>query len=144
MAGTPLGTPEYGKAENQAGTRSAGSFEAFDRTPMVKLMMQQLSGSTGQQQAKALAGASKLGVGRSSGTIGQMANIAADTENRIQGARQQSALDTFREQLGQKRDFDQLANEKYKIDATLYEKEKARRRVLLALLDNFYNSYIGR
>ena len=129
--------PEYGKADSKVGTRTVGSFEAFDRSPMVKLMMQQLSGSTGQQQAKAMAQASKIGAGRSSGNIGQLGSIAADTENRVQGARQQAAMETWKDQMDQKKTFDQLAADKYKVDAALYEGEKARRRAPLGIFGQF-------
>ena len=129
-------TPEYGKPGSVTPSKISDQ-EAFDRSPMVNQMMNQLAGSTGQQQAKALSAASKLGVGRSSGTVGQLQGIAADTENRMQTARQQAALDTFKEQMAQAQWKDQMAMDKYKSDLAMYEAEKAKRRSALGPLGMF-------
>lgn len=120
--------PEYDKPGKIPVTTQPGDYAAFDRTPMVKQMQNQLMASQGVQQAQAGGRASKLGVGRSSGTVGQMEGIAGDTQNRIQSAKQQAALDTFKEQLGQQEFHDQMANSRYKDELALYEAEKNRRR----------------
>ena len=138
-AGMSWGPTEYGKPTNGPVTTDPSSYAAFDRTPMMKQLQNQLMGSQGIQQAQSAGRASKLGVGRSSGTVGQQEGIAADTQNRLSQSRQQAALDTFKEQLGQQQFHDQMANDRYKSDLALYEAEKGKRKQALGPFGVFVN-----
>lgn len=122
--------------------RGYGDFQTFDNSPMANRLISQLNASTGQQQAKAAARASKLGVGRSSSTAGQMENIAADTENRIGQVEQQNALDSWKDLVQQKQFAEgldankfgtQMGGYKTNVEANQREQE-ARQNALFKLL----------
>ncbi len=95
---------EYGKPGNIAapGDRRYSEFQTFDRSPMANRLINALSAKTGQTQAKALGAASKLGVGRSSGTAGMLQNIAAEGENQAGQIQAQGALDSWKDLVQQK------------------------------------------
>lgn len=82
---TIFSADQFGKPESFGApkNRKYSEFQTFDTSPYAKRLADALSASTGSQQAKALATASKLGTGRSSSTAGMLDQIAADTENRI-------------------------------------------------------------
>ncbi len=135
--GTVWGAKQYGPAEapNRRASKDVSEYSAFDRTPQVQALIKGLYGNLGSQQRQAGANASKLGIGRSSGTVGQMASLAANTEDRAKNAQYQAAEDTFKEQLAQKQFEDQLNEskyrsdlEKYRTDQSLNAAEDARRR----------------
>ncbi len=138
--GTNWGPTQYGVGEKPSAPqeRNINDFQAFDRTPLMNQLTTQMKAQQGINQAQAGAQASKLGIGRSSGTAGQMNAIAADTEGQLNKARYQAALDSFKEQLGQKQfeegmDVDKYktAMENYKNDREVANAEKNRRAGML-------------
>lgn len=139
-AGLPWGPKQYGQAPDVSVPQpeSVEGQPAFNRQPYVNRMMDAIYGSLGQKQAKAMGAASKLGVGRSSGTAGQLANLAAGAEQDINDIRYKAAMDTFKEQLAQKQFNDQVnlarfkeAEAKRRFDQGASETEDARRRSVL-------------
>ncbi len=124
--GTPWGPTQYGVGDEPKAPkeRRLEEFSAFDRSPLVKELEQTLKSQQGSRQAQAGAQASKLGVGKSSGTVGMMQGIAADTEGQINKARYQAALDSFKEQLGQKQFAEQMDMNRYKLDLDKYKSER--------------------
>ncbi len=126
-AGTVWGPSKYGTPDEPKapGERDINSFAAFDRSPLLNELMNQLKQEQGISQAQAGAQASKLGVGRSSGTAGQMNAIAENTDSQMNKARYQAALDSFKEQLAQKQFAEQMDVDKYKTAMDKYNKERA-------------------
>lgn len=127
--------------------RKLSDMEAYDRSPQVDSLMKKLRASQGKQQAQAGARASKLGVGRSSGTVGQMESIAADTQTAINDARQKAAEMSWKEQMQQKQFSEQMdvqryqaAMDKYKYELGLYEAEQARKRAPAGMFSRFIGS----
>ncbi len=130
------GPKEYGPATapQTPKERSLDEFTAFDRTPQVQALIKKLYGNLGVQQSAAGRMASKLGASKSSGNIGQMANLAAQTEDRAKDAQYQAQLDAFKEKMAQKQFAEQMdvnrykaELEKYKMDQALNEAEDKKR-----------------
>lgn len=122
--------------------RKYSEFQTFDRSPMANRLINQLTGKTGQTQAKALGAASKLGVGKSSGTAGMLQNIAADAENQIGQIQAQGALDSWKDLVQQKQFAEgndvnrfQAQAGKYKTDVEASTREQeSRNQALYKLL----------
>lgn len=144
--GLVWGPTEYGVGEEPKAPkdRDLKEFAAFDRSPFINELRANLKAQQGVNQAQAGAQASKLGIGRSSSTAGQMNQIAADTESQINRANYQAALDSFKEQLAQKQYAEQMDMEKYKTavdkwknERTVAEAEKNRRATPLGAFSQF-------
>ncbi len=144
--GFAWGPTEYGVGDKPVapGERNINDFTAFDRSPQIKQAAENMYGQQGIRQAQAAARGSKLGVGRSSSTVGQQEGIAAGTEDAINQMRYQAALDSFKEQLAQKQFAEQMdvdryktAMDQYKSDREIAAAEKSKRQGLLGSLGMF-------